>query len=212
MSVGTLTFSCSLPVGYWWLLLKISVQGVEELLGMTKTGDGGGIKLCICLMNSHLAIINKFGFRIPRVWGPGFFLVLALIWSQIKCLGRPKWSHRICCRNRIGCVLSRTMTTWKEELTASAHRGDFNIWHSQSLVSDESQGNRRSQPCAKEVRDTKEGGSGFPSNGGFRRAEMTASKDDKEGVGDFRMTLPQTAGWKHERKYKRKHYTSSREK
>lgn len=86
------------------------------------------------------------------------------------------------------------MTTWKGELTASAHRGDFNIRHSPSLVSNESQRDRRSQACAKEVRDTKEAGSGFPSNERFRRAEMTASKVDKEGVGDFRMILPQTAG------------------
>lgn len=86
------------------------------------------------------------------------------------------------------------MTTWKGELTASAHRGDFNIRHSPSLVSNESQQDRRSQACAKEVRDTKEAGSGFPSNERFRRAEMTASKVDKEGVGDFRMILPQAAG------------------
>lgn len=87
------------------------------------------------------------------------------------------------------------MTTWKGELAASAHRGDFNIRHNQSLVSNESQGGWRSQPCAKKkVRQTREGGRGFLSNERFRRAKMAGSKDDKKGVGYFRMILSQTAG------------------
>lgn len=86
------------------------------------------------------------------------------------------------------------MTTWKGELAASAHRRDFNIRHNQSLVRGGSQGGWRSQPCAKEVRGTMERGSVFLSNERLRGSETAGSKDEKEGVGDFRMTLPQSAG------------------
>ena len=34
----------------------------------------------------------------------------------------------------------------------------------------------------------------WKSNEGLRGAEMAGSKNEKEGVGDFRMTLPQSAG------------------
>lgn len=44
MPMRTLTFSWSLPVAHCWLLLNISVQGIENLLSMTKTGDCGRIK------------------------------------------------------------------------------------------------------------------------------------------------------------------------
>jgi len=71
------------------------------------------------------------------------------------------------------------------------------------------EGHRR----AEEVKETREGGSGFLSNKRLKRAEMAENKDDKEGVGDCRMISPQTAGKKHKREQtKRKCYPSSREK
>lgn len=89
---------------------------------------------------------------------------------------------------------TRTMTTWKGELSESAHSRDFNIRHNQTLVRNEIQGVGGHRLVAEEVRETTEGGSGFLSSGRFKQPEMSGSKDDMEGMGDFRVILPQTTG------------------
>jgi len=68
------------------------------------------------------------------------------------------------------------MTTWKGELAASAHRGDFNIRHNQSPGRGGSQGGWRSQPCAKEVRGTREGGSGGRAMKGLEELRWRGAK------------------------------------